>query len=129
MNGENDPCQILCNPLYGAYFTTARKDRLTVIDVLRNGRPRVCRIHEEALDLLVRFGVSQRVTEHVRQLPFHRDWSQEEFRQQLAERVPDLSEGTRRRIMEAATLAAYHAESGHVRLLTGLSHSGISKIG
>jgi len=51
VNGENQHCQILCNPLYGAYFTTARKDRLTVIDVLRNGRPRVFRIHEEALDL------------------------------------------------------------------------------
>jgi hypothetical protein len=117
VNGENHHCQILCNPLYGAYFTTARKDRLTVIDVLRNGRPRVFRINEEALDLLVRFGVSQRVTEQVRQLPFHRDWSQEELQPKLAEQIPDLSEGTGRRIMEAAALAAYHAESGHVRLL------------
>jgi len=38
VNGENHHCQILCNPLYGAYFTTAHKDRLTIIDVLRNGR-------------------------------------------------------------------------------------------
>src|ERR1035438_10261076 len=41
VDGENHHCQILCNPLYGAYFTTAHKDRLTIIDVLRNGRPRV----------------------------------------------------------------------------------------
>ena len=41
VDGENHHCQILCNPLYGAYFTTARKDRLTIIDVLRNGRPRI----------------------------------------------------------------------------------------
>jgi hypothetical protein len=106
VNGENHHCQILCNPLYGAYFTTARKDRLTILDVLRNGRPRVFRIHEEALDLLLRFSVSQRVIEQVRQLPFHRDWSQEELQRQLAERVPDLSEGTRRPIREAAALAA-----------------------
>jgi Transposase IS66 family len=117
VNGENHHCQILCNPLYGAYFTTARKDRLTILDVLRNGRPRVFRINQEALDLLVRFGVSQRVIEQVRQLPFHRDWSQEEFQRQLAEWIPDLSEGTRSRMVEAAALAAYHAESGHVRLL------------
>src|SRR6266849_5780170 len=63
VDGENHHCQILCNPLYGAYFTTARKDRLTIIDVLRNGRPRVFRINEEALDLLLQFGVSQRVLE------------------------------------------------------------------
>jgi hypothetical protein len=37
VDGENYHCQILCNPLYGAYFTTARKDRLTISDVLRNG--------------------------------------------------------------------------------------------
>jgi hypothetical protein len=68
VNGENHHCQILCNPLYGAYFTTARKDRLTILDVLRNERPRVYRINEEALESQVRFGVSQRVIEQVRQL-------------------------------------------------------------
>ena len=117
VNGENHHCQILCNPLYGAYFTTAHKDRLTVIDVLRNGRPRVFRINEEALDLLRRFGVSKRATEQVGQLPFHQDWSEEELQRRLAEQIPDLSEGMRSRTMEAAALAAYHAESGHVRLL------------
>jgi hypothetical protein len=117
VNGENHHCQILCNPLYGAYFTTVRKDRLTIIDVLRNGRPRIFRLNEEALDLLHRFGVSQRVSERVGELPFHQDWSEEEFEHRLAEKIPDLSEGPRSRIAEAAALAAYHAESGHVRLL------------
>src|SRR5713226_9566590 len=117
VDGENHHCQILCNPLYGAYFTTARKDRLTILDVLRNGRPPVFRINEEALDLLRRFGVSKRVAEQVGQLPFHQDWSEEELQRRLAEQIPDRSEGTRRRMMEAAALAAYHAESGHVRLL------------
>ena len=117
VDGENHHCQILCNPLYGAYFTTAHKDRLTIIDVLRNGRPPVFRINAETLDLLRRFGVSKRVAEQVGQLPFHQDWSEEEMQRRLKERIPDLSEGTRHRIMEAAALAAYHAESGHVRLL------------
>src|ERR1035438_2207592 len=53
VDGENQHCQILCNPLYGAYFTTAHKDRLSIIDVLRNGRQRVFRLNEEALDLVV----------------------------------------------------------------------------
>ncbi len=117
VDGENHHCQILCNPLYGAYFTTAHKDRLTIIDVLRNGRQRVFRINEEALDLVRRFGVSKRVTEQLGQLPLHQDWSEEELQRRLAEQIPDLSEGTRRRMMEAAALAAYHAASGHVRLL------------
>src|SRR5216683_1484634 len=35
VNGQNGYCHIVCNPLYTAYFTTATKDRLTVLDVLR----------------------------------------------------------------------------------------------
>jgi len=117
VDGENHHCQILCNPLYGAYFTTAHKDRMTIIDVLRNGRPRVFRLNAEAMDLVHRFGVSKRVAEQLGQLLFDQDWSEEEFERRLAEQIPDVSEGTRRRMMEAAALAAYHAESGHVRLL------------
>src|ERR1035438_7071394 len=102
VDGENQHCQILCNPLYGAYFTTAHKDRLSIIDVLRNGRQRVFRLNEEAWDLVRRFGVSKRVAEQLGQLPFHQDWSEEELQRRLAEQIPDLSEGTRRRMMEAA---------------------------
>ena len=117
VDGKNQHCQIICNPLYGAYFTTARKDRLTIIDVLRNRRQRVFRLNEEALGLLLQFGVSQRVLERVGQLPFHQDWSQQELQRRLTEQIPDLAPGARSRIVEAAALAAYHAESGHVRLL------------
>jgi len=38
VDGANWHCHVICNPLYTAYFTTERKDRLTVIDVLRNQR-------------------------------------------------------------------------------------------
>ena len=117
VDGENQHCHIVCNPLYAAYFTTARKDRLTILDVLRNGCPRVFRLNEEALVLLRQFGVSQRISERVGQMPFHQDWSQEELQRRLTEHVGDLAPAARSRIMEAAALAAYHAESGHVRLL------------
>src|SRR6266568_2191572 len=40
VNGQNGYCHIVCNPLYTAYFTTEAKDRLTVLDVLTNQRPR-----------------------------------------------------------------------------------------
>ena len=117
VDGKNHHCHVVCNPLYAGYFTTLRKDRLTIIDVLRNGRERIFRINEEALDLLRQFGVSKRVIERMGQLPFHEDWSSEQLQQKLAEQMPELSETARGRIMEAAALTAYHAESGHVRLL------------
>ena len=35
VKGQNHHTQILCNEFYAAYFTTERKDRLTILDVLR----------------------------------------------------------------------------------------------
>jgi hypothetical protein len=32
MDGVNRHCQVICNPLYTAHFTTGREDRLTVVD-------------------------------------------------------------------------------------------------
>jgi len=66
VDGVNWHCQVICNPLYTAYFTTERKDRLTVIDGLRNGRERVFRLNEEAMALLRQFGVSQRTIKPLR---------------------------------------------------------------
>src|SRR6516225_409097 len=49
VNGHNGYCHIVCNPLYTAYFTTTAKDRLTIIDVLTNFRPRRFVVNAEAL--------------------------------------------------------------------------------
>ena len=119
VDGENQHCHVLCNPLYTAYSTTARKDRMTVIDVLRNHRPRIFRLNEEAYALLRQWGVSPRVVEGVRPLPSEQDGTEAEFQQRLREQMPDLGPGTRDRIVEAAAIAAYHAETEHpvVRLL------------
>ena len=117
VDGKNQHCQIICNPLYTACFTTARKDRLTILDVLRNGRERIFRMNAEALNLMRQFHVSSRLVARVGQLPFDQDWCEEEFERRLAERIPDLASAARSRIVEAAALAAYHAEAGHVRLL------------
>ena len=46
------------------------------------------------------------------------DWNGEELQRMLAERIPDLGSDAHRRIVEAAALAPYHAEAGHVRLFT-----------
>nr|QNO48808.1 hypothetical protein IMBEDNDK_00018 [Methanosarcinales archaeon ANME-2c ERB4] len=35
VHGQNHYAQIVCNPYYTAYFTTPRKDRLTILDILR----------------------------------------------------------------------------------------------
>lgn len=119
VNGGHRHCQVLCNPLYTAYTTTQRKDRLTIIDVLRNQRERIFQLNEEAFGLMRQFKVAQWVMEKLRPMPAGQNWSEAEFRQQLADRIPDLGAAARDEILEAAAIAAYHAEIGHpvVRLL------------
>lgn len=119
VDGVNWHCQVICNPLYTAYFTTERKDRLTVIDVLRNQRPRVFRLNDEAVVLMRQFGVSQRTMEPLRHLPWHQELSATELEDGLKQQMPQLGATARSRIVEASAIAAYHAEVGHpvVRLL------------
>ena len=69
VNGQNQHCHIVCNPLYSAYFTTERKDRLTVIDVLRNTSERRFLLNDEAFELLRSLRVSARVIGQLNCLP------------------------------------------------------------
>lgn len=119
VNGHNWHCQVLCNPLYTAYTTTERKDRLTIIDVLRNQRERIFVLNEEAFELMGQFQVGRRVMEKLRQMPPGQQWNEAEFNQRLADQVPDLGVAARGGVVQAAAIAAYHAETGHpvIRLL------------
>jgi hypothetical protein len=119
VDGVNWHCQVICNPLYTAYFTTERKDRLTVIDVLRNRRQRVFRLNDEAVAWMRQFAVSARTLEALRHLPWDQELSETELDDGLTQHLPQLGTAARSRIVEASAIAAYHAEVGHpvVRLL------------
>ena len=81
---------MVCNPLYTAYFTTARKDRLTIVDVLRNLDVRTFRVNAETIDLLRIFGVAQCTVRSVQGLPQDQDWREAEFTALLDARLPTL---------------------------------------
>jgi hypothetical protein len=119
VDGANWHCHVICNPLYTAYFTTERKDRLTVIDVLRNQRERVFRFNDEAVRLVRQFGVSERTVGALRNLPWEQELSETELEGWLDRQMPTLGAAARNHIVEAGAIAAYHAEVGHavVRLL------------
>ena len=52
VDGQNHHCHVVCNPVYTSYHTRPSKERLTVLDVLRNGRKRTFRLNAEALGYL-----------------------------------------------------------------------------
>ena len=110
VNGQNEHCHVVCNPLYTAYFTTARKDRLTIVDVLRNLDARTFRVNAEAIALLRVFGLAQCTVRRVQGLPHDQDWSEAELSALLDTHMPSLGPQHRARILEAAAVAAYHAQ-------------------
>ena len=111
VNGQNAHCQVVCNPLYTAYFTTERKDRLTVLDVLRGGAPRVCRVNEEALSYLATLGVPAAIADVVAGWPRDQDLPEATLAELLATDLPRLGDSHRRWVLEATAVAAYQAQT------------------
>lgn len=112
VDGENQHCHIVCNPYYTAYFTRSNKDRLTLIHLLQGTKTIQLLLNQESLDWLDLFNVPK--------------WAQrklvDRFEEQLippeelqswieAELAPRLNDPKQARILEAAALTAYYAQT------------------
>jgi hypothetical protein len=60
VNGVNQYCQIVCSPLFTAYFTTPKKDRLTVLSVLTDFAPAQYLYNQQAQTLLDTFNLGDK---------------------------------------------------------------------
>ena len=111
VNGQNQYCQIVCNPFYTSYQTTEAKDRQTILDVLRNGRPRQYLYNAEAESLLagVLSGVAQK---QLSKLPRDERLDEPTMARLLEERLGSLGPLQRKWVLDATAVAAYHSEVG-----------------
>ena len=114
VDGRNWYTHIVCNPLYTAFFTTERKDRLTVLDVLRNFEPRSFLFNEETFDLLKKLKVSKKNFLVLNAATPEKVLTEDEILAFLSDVFPDLCKGSLQhtKIMEAAAIASYHKETG-----------------
>jgi len=111
VNGENHHCHTVCNPLHTTYFTAPSKDRLSVLDALSNGRPRLFRLNDEAFDLLAGLGVSGLTRQCLREkFPVDQSLSDATLNALLTLHLPHLGSQTRKRIFDGLAIAAYHAQ-------------------
>ena len=119
VDGQNQHCNIVCNSLYTVYTTTPSKDRLHVLDVLRNGRARRFRLNEEALGYLASVPLSKAMRTWLAAECSEQEWDEQTFVERLDSRWPKLNRQQRQAILSAAAVAAYHADEGipTVRLL------------
>jgi hypothetical protein len=112
LNGQNQYCHVVCNPLYTAYFTKPSKDRLTVLDVLRQGRKREYLLNVEALAYLEGMPFSKETRRILEDWRSETVMAEEVFLHELERRLPILNKQHRGTVLSAAAVAAYHAERG-----------------
>jgi hypothetical protein len=110
VNGQNGYCHIVCNPLYTAYFTRTAKDRLTVIDVLTNHRPRRFVVNAEALSYIEAGGLSAVRRRQLAQVPGDVIMDEAMMQALLETHLPGLGPQQRKWILDATAVAAYHAD-------------------
>ena len=112
VDGQNQHCQVVCNPVYTSYHTQPRKDRLSVLDVLRQGRMRMFRLNQEALETLQGVPLSKAAQAILPTWCSETDWDETDFIQRLDQALPNLNIQQRTAILGATAAAAYHAEQG-----------------
>jgi Transposase IS66 family len=113
VDGQNQHCHVVCNPVYTAYHTRPSKDRLSVLDVLRNGRGRIFRLNAEALGYMEsQLKWSKAVWRTLQSWVAERDLDEPTFLKRLDAELPGLGKQHRKLLIDAAAVAAYHAEKG-----------------
>ncbi len=114
VNGENYYTQIVCNPLATVFFTTKRKDRLTILDVLRNFESHHFIFNEETFRLLDQLKVSRKIITLLNTIEKNKPFDESQIHEILQKYFPDPDKGqlSRTRILEASAIAYYHQEVG-----------------
>jgi len=110
VHGQNGYGHIVCNPLSTAYVTTTAKDRLTVIDVLTNSRPRRFVVNAEALGYVEASGLSAVRCRQLAPLADEVIMDEAQMQALLETHLPGLGPQQRKWILDATAVAAYHAD-------------------
>ena len=113
VDGKNHYTQIVCNPFAMVFFTTERKDRLTILDVLRNFESRRFMFNEETFRLLKGLKVPQKLIIALHDIKKDISFNEQEIQEILSKIFPNPNKGKtlRTRVMEASAIAYYHQES------------------
>jgi hypothetical protein len=111
VDGEQQYCQILCNPFYTAYRTTPGKDRRTIVEVLRGSRPAAYRYDHEAERHLAFLGLSAAAQARVHAaLPRDQELDEVTLTQLLDGPLARLGPRQREQVREALAVASYLAD-------------------
>ena len=109
VNGVNHHVHILSNPLYTAYFTRAKKDRLTLLEIFCRGELKYT-LNQESLHLMKDMGLSQKWLNFLINKNIIKTLTRSEINSLLEELFPNpkKQKTNRRYVLEACALVYYH---------------------
>jgi hypothetical protein len=112
VNGVNQHCHILANPLYTAYCTLASKDRMSLLRVLQGGADPVFRYNDLAAQLMGQLAITDKWRSLLPTLlPHDQDLTEHDLGELLDSHLPKLGVNLRKRVKEALAIAAYRTQS------------------
>jgi hypothetical protein len=121
VNGANQHCHVVCNPLYSAYFTRPGKDRLTLVQLLQGCSAGTFLLNEQTPAWLDTFKTPLWAQRLISTWPHHAVLTHTELETLLARDMASLNDQQRARILEAAALTAYHTQNAIPIIATLLS--------
>lgn len=110
VDGVGRHCHVLGNPLYTAYHTLPRKDRLAVLALLRGGGPLTYRWDATADAYLDGVGLSATARRNLGAIPRDRELDEATLSGLLEPLYPWVGPQQRTWVREALALAAYRAQ-------------------
>lgn len=111
VGGVNYTTNVVCNPLYTVYFTTLKKDRLSVLQGLQNATELKFILNQLTWDLLTTFQLPTKWKNALQLLPQEAVLTEAEFNILLEQHLPKLGLQQRTRLTEAAAIAFYHQQT------------------
>ena len=120
VNGKNEQCHILCNPLYTTYCTLPSKDRLSLLQVLQGGADLAFRLNDLALELMAQLGVTDTWCRKLTMLlPHDQAHTANQLDEVLDSHLPKLGATLRKHVKDALAIAAYRTQTTYpvVKLL------------
>lgn len=111
VNGQNQHCHVVGNPLYTAYFTRPGKDRLTLISILQDVTEPPLLLSESTSDWLEQFGTPQWAQQIIATWPQERLLTLAELTGLVETQLARLNGQQQARILEAAALTAYYQQT------------------
>ncbi|NEQ78564.1 MAG: transposase [Okeania sp. SIO2C9] len=110
VGGVNYTTNVVCNPLYTVYFTTANKDRLSVLQGLLNGKELEFILNPFTNSMLETLRIPDKWKKSLELLPQETVLNSIEFNGLLDRHLPLLGSQMRQRILEASAIAFYHQQ-------------------